>query len=178
MKTEINDENKGKFFAHYIDQSVTIPEYLQEDDLWKDAILTGVRNGGHEIEFQLIDKNDNVDETETVEPINAVALILKPLSSITDEDAFAVAELEGYKTTGTIEREENWVSVFTESPSGAEFSILFSNGYCGWDNGLDYSDHDTEGVSPAAYDYLRSRGYAIPWMGLSVEELKNAGWIK
>lgn len=27
-------------------------------------------------------------------------------------------------------------------------------------------------------DILRSRGYAIPWMGLSVDELFKAGWIK
>lgn len=27
-------------------------------------------------------------------------------------------------------------------------------------------------------DYLRSKGYAIPWMGLSVEEMVKAGWIK
>lgn len=27
-------------------------------------------------------------------------------------------------------------------------------------------------------DYLRSKGYAIPWMGLSVEEMVEAGWIK
>lgn len=27
-------------------------------------------------------------------------------------------------------------------------------------------------------DYLRSKGYALPWMGLSVETLVNYGWIK
>ena len=27
-------------------------------------------------------------------------------------------------------------------------------------------------------DYLRSKGYALPWMGLSVEEMIEAGWIK
>ena len=27
-------------------------------------------------------------------------------------------------------------------------------------------------------DYLRSKGYALPWMGLSVEEMVDAGWIK
>lgn len=27
-------------------------------------------------------------------------------------------------------------------------------------------------------DYLRSRGYALTWMGISVEELVNRGWIK
>lgn len=28
------------------------------------------------------------------------------------------------------------------------------------------------------FDYLRSRGYALPWMGLSVNEMVEAGWIK
>jgi hypothetical protein len=27
-------------------------------------------------------------------------------------------------------------------------------------------------------DYLRLKGYALPWMGLSVEEMVKAGWIK
>jgi hypothetical protein len=27
-------------------------------------------------------------------------------------------------------------------------------------------------------DYLRSKGYALPWMGLSVDEMVEAGWIK
>jgi hypothetical protein len=27
-------------------------------------------------------------------------------------------------------------------------------------------------------DYLRSKGYALPWMGLSVEDMVLAGWIK
>ena len=28
---------------------------------------------------------------------------------------------------------------------------------------------------PEAYDYLRSKGYALPWMGLSVEKLIEYG---
>lgn len=27
-------------------------------------------------------------------------------------------------------------------------------------------------------DYIRSKGYALPWMGLSVETLESYGWIK
>lgn len=27
-------------------------------------------------------------------------------------------------------------------------------------------------------DYLRSKGYALPWVGLSVEEMVESGWIK
>jgi hypothetical protein len=26
-------------------------------------------------------------------------------------------------------------------------------------------------------DYLRSKGYALPWMGLTVDELVKAGWV-
>jgi len=33
-------------------------------------------------------------------------------------------------------------------------------------------------VSAINIDYLRSKGYALPWMGLSVEELVDAGWVK
>jgi len=29
-----------------------------------------------------------------------------------------------------------------------------------------------------AVDFLRSKGYALPFMGLSVDELVNYGWIK
>lgn len=29
-----------------------------------------------------------------------------------------------------------------------------------------------------AIDYLRSKGYAVDWMGLTVEEMIEAGWIK
>lgn len=28
------------------------------------------------------------------------------------------------------------------------------------------------------YDYLRSKGYVLPWMGISVEEQIEAGWVK
>ena len=27
-------------------------------------------------------------------------------------------------------------------------------------------------------DFLRSKGYAIPFLGMSVEEMKKLGWIK
>lgn len=27
-------------------------------------------------------------------------------------------------------------------------------------------------------DYLRSKGYVLPWMGLSVEKLVEYGWVK
>ena len=35
-----------------------------------------------------------------------------------------------------------------------------------------------EKLKPAQYDYLRSKGYALPYMGLSIETLQEYGWIK
>lgn len=33
-------------------------------------------------------------------------------------------------------------------------------------------------ISQFEADYLRSKGYALPWMGISVEEQIKLGWIK
>ena len=44
------------------------------------------------------------------------------------------------------------------------------------------SDYDftvVEGMdSIFRVDYLRSKGYALPWLGLSVPDLIQAGWVK
>lgn len=37
-----------------------------------------------------------------------------------------------------------------------------------------YTDH----LNITQTDYLRSKGYALPWMGLSVEKLIKYGWVK
>ena len=46
------------------------------------------------------------------------------------------------------------------------------NGFFTVEPNLDYQ------VQIINQDYLRSKGYAIPWLGLSVEEMVEAGWIK
>lgn len=33
-------------------------------------------------------------------------------------------------------------------------------------------------MTPFMCDYLRSKGYALPWMWLSVEQLVSFGWVK
>lgn len=83
------------------------------------------------------------------------SLKLKPLSSITDKDLRAIG--------------------FTFSPNtkvDINFSVdsyfqhwTLSNGSSGY---LTLKD----------FDYLRSQGYALPWLGLSVENMVQYGWIK
>lgn len=50
----------------------------------------------------------------------------------------------------------------------------------GWRENLDELIEYTSNIeSPAVLiDWLRNKGYAVPWMGLSVEEMVQAGWIK
>jgi hypothetical protein len=80
---------------------------------------------------------------------------LKPLSSISDEDAIEVAkimkvDIENQLTNQIIEYIHGCITHFN----------------CKGDMSFKISD------------YLRSRGYALPWMELSVEELVNRGWVK
>jgi hypothetical protein len=78
---------------------------------------------------------------------------LKPLSKISDEDAIDL----GYKQC-----DDQLNFNYGMSPSGCF---------------LDEMGDMDEFLSSDA-DYLRSRGYALPWMGISVEDQIEAGWVK
>lgn len=80
------------------------------------------------------------------------ALILKPLSSITDEDVRIIDD-------------PRW---FTKQNVVTELSRFGGN--C-WNVFIDQ-------LSPLSYDMLRSKGYALPAFGYSVDELVGAGVFK
>ena len=85
-------------------------------------------------------------------------LVLKRLSEITNDEAKKVAEIFGMK-------------------DDLEFigKILCT---CFFDN----SDSETQTViynsNAKAIDYLRSKGYAVPFMGYSVGDLLSFGWFR
>lgn len=91
-------------------------------------------------------------------------LQLKPLSEISDGDAIACAKiLDPDKSHGDweqiLEVKEDFVNVFSYD--------------------LDESIDDVNPVQFAQLaDFLRSRGYLVPFLGLSCEELIEAGWAK
>lgn len=91
-----------------------------------------------------------------LEVYNECFLELTPLSQITDEDAIEVAIQLGW-----IDHEE-----ITQIHYAKEF----------------LNNEEDDNCSFKSYcfivDYLRSKGYALPYMGLSVEELISYGWIK
>ena len=80
-------------------------------------------------------------------------LELTSLQDITDEDAIEVVKIVRPAIP------------YILNPKNAR---PFCEGYLSIDNG----------ISSLVADYLRSCGYALPYMGLSVEEMIEAGWIK
>jgi hypothetical protein len=82
--------------------------------------------------------------------IGDYAVKLKPLSSISDEDKEIVTK---YHNTNLVK-------------------INDFGGFEPWDDG-DFILWNGNQI-----DYLRSKGYALPWMGLSVNKMVEAGWIK
>jgi len=92
---------------------------------------------------------------------NSYYLELKPLSSISDEDSLSLSAIiqRVFPSAKSIQDGKDFINKFISG------NILF----------LKISQVST---ITNVIDFLRSRGYALPWMGLSVEELINRGWIK
>ena len=83
-------------------------------------------------------------------------LELKPLSQISDEDAIEVAKL----IYGNYHIEQTF-SVLSKDK--AIYEIKYS---------IEKENHYLK------FYYLSSKGYALPWMDLSVEDLVEYGWVK
>lgn len=83
-------------------------------------------------------------------------LELTPLSQITDEDAIEVGKL--YEYAGETRKTQN---------------------DCFKEVGKDYiEDTGADALALRILDYLRSKGYALPWLDTTVEEQIEYGWVK
>lgn len=127
-------ENKAKFFGQYFGVHCLRHEELPNIPA---LLITNIElcRPGLEVEY----------------------LELKPLSSISDEDAIEMSK-------------------FNEK-IGSDHKFVFNSK----ESAIRYiknNIHLSISSDRRSVDFLRSKGYAIPWMGLSVEELVNRGWIK
>lgn len=158
-------QNKAKFFSQY----------------WDQEVMTKVLRGENKAKITTHDVAcSNWKFVELVESY----LELKPLSSITDEEAFEVARIvspmlfEGNGENGGhfIDKSEPlWHSIKHEKK--VMMVDIDFDGYV-----FEYRD-DEEGYTRPSYslagaDYLRSKGYALPWMGLLIEKQIAFGWLK
>lgn len=158
-------ENKAKFFALYWGQLVL----MQKDGL-------GVKKCIH---------------AYWGKTISSRYLELKPLSSISNEDACHIAMLlvewqdsmsklkpENIKVRGRIDGDHAWDELIMEFGGAFSYTVRYRGGdFMTWIEPKGRSEWNTYNHLQV-YDFLRSRGYALPYMGLSVEELVNIGWVK
>jgi len=140
MKAEITPENKAKFFAQYWGQNIFHWKYPE-----------------HATHENVINKVS----AATVEYANCGSLSLKPLSSISDEDAL---EVFGFDNFFEYSKDNNH-RYFNKSASEALLDTLLES-------------HLSLELNAYSVDFLRSKGYAVDWMGLTVQEMIEAGWIK
>jgi hypothetical protein len=90
-------------------------------------------------------------------------LELTPLSQISDEDAIEVFNL-----------------LLPDSNDDNDGKIFFGKTYVrSYDtNDVTLKTNHTYLETQRLIDYLRSKGYALPYLGISVEEQISRGWIK
>ena len=156
MKLENTLENKARFFAQYFGQHVL---YFSSDFLRKIDNLT----------------LDSIEDDDFLE--------LKPLSLISDEDAINVAKLvspmlfegRGKNDGHYIDKSETWW--YSVKHNGKTLMVdIDLDGYI-----FEYDEveeYKRPSRSLIGTDYLRSKGYALPWMDLSVEDFIEYGWVK
>lgn len=153
-------ENRRKFYVLYLEQKV--------------------------IYTVAIDFLNNCDNEFKLEPVrlssiaslvnNEMPLTLKNLTQITDEDSYTIGTLVNCWS----ERERK-IDFFKDDEM-KEVHIAHGRMFAeaiGKDFGAGlshpFANNSTDILN--AYDYLRSRGYALPWMGLSVEKQLEYNWI-
>ena len=150
-------ENKAKFFAQY---------------WWQEVFL--LNNNKYRITKSRFNAKTLKQECY---------LELKPLSQISDDDAINVAKLvspmlfEGRGKNGGhyIDKSETWW--YSVKHNGKTLMVdIDLDGYV-----FEYDEVDEykrPSRSLIGTDYLRSKGYALPYMDLSVEDLVEYGWVK
>lgn len=179
---------KARFFAQYIESEVDISstKYFQEQAKWNKPVTTcklfGIRsdlNKDWNIAFMqtnIITQNEGV----LMFDIDVCSLLLKPVSAISDEDAIQVAKIAMVGEFKKVIRYKDFIDIKSEGLEPdinmvqifhtGEFELAFSKSY------------EYQGIHGEKYveiiDFLRSKGYALPFMQYSVEQLIEMGWVK
>lgn len=107
-----------------------------------------------------------------------VYLKLTSFSQITDEDAIEVARMIIDENVVEVERSDEW---FVFKSGKFKYRIAFEKGDMQIDMFIDVGWEQCHVCLMhvyKSYQYLKSKGYALPYMGWSVEDLIEMGWIK
>lgn len=171
MKQE-DKELKQKVFALYLGTEIDISntEYYQEQAKWGNPVTT-CKIIGLQTDTSITFLQTNIinqNRGRLFFDVDVCTLILTPLSAISNEDAIEVAKHE-FSFFGECEfeikvvRERSKISIAAVSGENCLAKIEINNPYK---------------LNIGGIDYLRSKGYALPAFGYTVEELINKGIIK
>lgn len=155
MKNTI--ENKEKLFCQYWGQKVYVDTNDDNEVIYVDR----------DSMYIPIDKEDY--------------LLLKPLSSISNEDAIRVAKLYRWYTSPNlpdkgwrVRKNDYGHTVVSLSDSHWEIEVVISKNGIVWSNETTSSNIKSDGH----YEhYLRSKGYGLPFQCISVEDQVKFGWV-
>lgn len=96
-------------------------------------------------------------------------LELTPLHLISDEDAIELSKYMTYRNNDSKYNRESYFKIYSETLDNEWIQYIKS--FCV--NTVHFDEFNNSG-----WDFLRSKGYALPYNGLSVEEQVNYGWVK
>lgn len=151
----ITSDVKAKIFAQYIGQRFLTPAIVEPSDLFK-------------VTYETCSK---IQEEDFL--FSGIQIVLKSLQNISDEDAIEMAEIFGGVNSPSVNLNRPTdlqnedihfsVQVFVKESKFMSYSTpkYWSDGY---------------GVK--AYQWLASKGYALPYMDYSVEDLVELGVYK
>ena len=150
-----NIKNKANFFSQYLGQMVSYPD-TDEKILKHKLVAVGYEylhvNYKRKIRGCVGDElSFTHNGTHNSNALNA-KLILAPLSKLTDKDAIDLVPLVS-----------------------ANYSPRYTDDFI--KDLIKKEVIDTDNLPAMFYDILRSKGYALPFMGLSVDDLVDYGWI-
>lgn len=125
---------------------------------WMQSIIQDVENSG-KIQIYPVHPSNMYRFEESI-------LLLKSVENISDEDVIELFQIKrphwscvaGDEELRSWGHSEQYISYIKIMAGKGLIELYIENAF--------------------VVDFLRSKGYAVPWLGLSVQEMVDAGWIK
>lgn len=143
-------ENKAKLFAQYWGQTVLVWP-TSENGINQKVGVTYMSKFG----------------------VKNRALELIPIHLISDEDAIEIGKLMGIWNAKEIKESGDEINTQLRNYGEMFTSSIGKH----WGAGMSHPFATSSTDILMAYDFLRSKGYALPYNGLSVEEQVSLGWV-
>jgi len=152
---------KCRFFAQYWGQNILGSTHFKN----KKAVIFN-----YDL-FGSLKTNNNIISAE--ESFNTYFLNLKPLSKYTDEDAIAVEKIW--------RKSDCRIEIYYENAEKYKNEIIVGRNLIKYwleECKLNFQARIDYRTIQHITDYLRSKGYAVPFMEYSVEDLVSFGWVR